>query len=102
MKWIIGVLVVLIVVGAGLWWSGVLKPYFPGSQTQAPVSVATTTPTQQTQAAPVNDLPTQPSDTSDAALTQDTAAIDAQMSGLSSDSSSMDQSFNDQPTAQEF
>ncbi len=105
MKWIIGVVIVLIIAGAGLWWSGILNHYLPWmSQTPAPLTEATTTPPvqQQTPPAPVNDLPTQPTDTSDAAVSQDTAAIDAQFQSLNGDSSSMDQSFNDQQTAQEF
>ena len=101
MKWIIGV-VVIVAIGAGLWWSGVLNQFMASPQ-PAPVQQATTTPQEQTQQpAAVNDLPTQSSDNSDAAMVQDTAAIDAQFQGLSSDSSSMDQSFNDKPTAQEY
>ena len=100
MKWLIG-LVVIVVIGVGLWWGGVFNQFM--SPQQAPVTQATTTPQQQTQQpAAVNDLPTQPSDTSDAAMVQDTAAVDAQFQALTTDSSSMDQSFNDKPTAQEY
>ncbi len=37
---------------------------------------------------------------SDAALTQDTAAIDAQMNGLASDNANTNTSLNDQPLSQ--
>ncbi len=101
-KWIIG-LAIVIVVGAGLWWSGWLSPYF-SMKAPAPVAEqATTTPQQQTQQpAATNDLPTQSGDTSDAAIMQDTASIDAQMQGLNSDSTAADQSLQDKATAQEY
>lgn len=101
MKWIIGVVVVLVIAGAGLWWSGALNQFMSPSKPAPVVEQATTTPQQQTPQA-VNDLPTATSDTSDAAMVQDTAAIDAQFQSLSGDSSSMEQSFNDKQTAQEY
>jgi hypothetical protein len=73
------------------------------SGSQAPASAATTTqqtPTQQPQA--TNDLPTQPNDASDQALSQDQAAIDTQMQGLSTDSANAQASTNDQPVSQEY
>lgn len=45
-------------------------------------------------------LTTAPTDTSDAALNQDLANIDAQLNGLASDSASIDQGLNDQPIPQ--
>ncbi|HVV38990.1 MAG TPA: hypothetical protein VHD31_01560 [Candidatus Paceibacterota bacterium] len=101
MKWLIG-LVLVVVAGAGLWWSGLLNQYLPTAKPQVAQQTATTTPQQQTTPAPINDLPTQTSDTSDAAMAQDTAAVDAQMQGLQNDSASIDQSFNDKATAQEY
>lgn len=92
-KWIIGI-VVVVIIGAGLWYSGVFKtfmtPSAPAQQT------ATTTPaTQQAAAQPENGMSAN-NDASDAAITQDTAAIDAQMQGLNSDSANVDSSLNDQ------
>ena len=90
-KWIIGIVVLIIAAGA-LWWSGWLGGMTP-SQT------ATSTP--QTQPAPQAQAP-QPTNgmsadanSSDTAIIQDAAAIDAQMQGLTSDSSSVDSSLND-------
>ncbi len=101
MKWIIGVIVVIIV-AIGLWWSGLINSFIP----QPAAQQATTTPetTQQPPAQPqaVNDLPTQPNDASDAAMAQDAAAVDAQMSSLNGDSSNIDSSLNDKAGAQEF
>lgn len=98
-KVLIGI-VLLAIAGAGLWWSGLLNDYLPGRQAPAPAEQATTTPQQQAQ--PVSDLPTDTGDSSDAAVVQDSAAVDAQLQGLSSDESSADSSLNDKPTAQEF
>jgi cytoskeletal protein RodZ len=97
-KWIIGIALVVIV-GIGVWWSGVLGSLMPS----APVvqQQATTTP-QQNQQQPVSDLPTQTSDTSDSAMAQDAAAVDAQLQSLSSDSASIGTSLNDKPVSQEF
>jgi cytoskeletal protein RodZ len=102
-KWIIGIVVVVAAVG-GLWWSGILSSILsPGTAKTA--DQATTTPQQQQQQqtpAPTNDLPTATTDTSNEALVQDTTAIDGQMQGLGSDSSSIDSSLNDKPVSQEF
>ncbi|HWB34296.1 MAG TPA: hypothetical protein VG753_03195 [Candidatus Paceibacterota bacterium] len=101
MKWLIG-LVLLIIAGTGLWFSGLLKPYLPGAT--ALIQQATTTPATTQQQAPqqTSDLPTSQSDDSDAAIAQDSAAVDAQMQGLGSDQSNVNSSLNDQPTQQEF
>lgn len=88
-KWIIGI-VVIVLAGAALWWSGWLGAMTP-SQT------ATTTP--QTQQAPQAQAPqngmSATTDVSDAAIGQDAAAIDAQLQGLTADSASVDSSLND-------
>ena len=88
MKWIIGI-VVVVLAGAALWWSGWL-----GNMT--PSQTATTTPqAAQPQAqAPTNGMSAS-NDTSDAAMAQDAAAIDAQMQGLTQDTSSVDTSLSD-------
>jgi hypothetical protein len=96
-KWIIGIVVVVIAAGA-LWWSGWL-----GSMHMSPVATtqtATTTPSQ-TAPAPINGMSAS-NDNSDAAITQDTAAIDAQMQGLNSDNANTDSSLNDQPVQQSY
>lgn len=94
-KWIIGI-VVVIIIGAGLWYSGVLKniPWMMPSATP----MATTTPAaaQPTAVAQPEDGMSANNDASDAAISQDTAAIDAQMQGLNSDSANVNSSMNDQ------
>jgi hypothetical protein len=91
--------VLLVAAGLGLWWSGLLVPYLP-QKTAEVQQQATTTP--QAAAQPVSDLPTGQSDTSDAAIAQDTAALDVQMQALSGDEASADQSLDDKSTPQEF
>ena len=89
-KWIMGVAVV-VVVGAGLWW------WFGTSHNAAPAgSSQTATTTEQT-----NGM-SNAGDTSNQALVRDTAAIDAQIQGLSQDSASADQSMSDQPVSQAY
>lgn len=97
-KWIIAI-GVLIIAGVGLWWSGVLSTWMP-KPAPAVQQQATTTPQQTTQ--PVSDLPTSGGDNSDAALVQDSAAVDAQIKSLGSDSSNIDSGMNDKPINQEF
>ncbi len=98
------VIVLLVVAAAGLWWSGLLKDYLPANfsafGTKAPAEEPVASTTQQQQ--PVSDLPTNAGDSSDAAIVQDSAAVDAQLKGLDSDEASADQGLNDKPTAQEF
>lgn len=103
-KWIIGI-GVLIIVGLGLWWSGIISSLMPSTPT--PIETATTTANQNQQAAqtppaPINDLPTQVNDASDAAIVQDSAALDMQLQSLTSDSANIDSSLNDKPVTQEF
>ena len=98
-KWIIGFGVVVIV-GVALWWSGVFSSFMSGKP--APEEQATTTPQQTQSPAPVSDLPTQNNDASDAAMVQDTAAVDLQLKSLSTDAANVDASINDKPVTQEF
>ena len=93
MKWIVAI-VIIALAGAALWWSGWLGAMMPA---QAPAQVATTTQQQAPQAqapVPTNGM-SDSNDASDAAITQDTAAIDAQMQGLTQDSANVDSSLND-------
>lgn len=95
-KWIIGIIVVVLAAGA-LWYSGAL-----GKLGMMPSQTATTTPaaattTQQAVAQPENGMSAN-NDASDTALSQDTAAVDAQMQGLTSDSANVDSSMSDQST----
>ena len=101
-KWIIGIIIVALLGGA-LWYSGVLNGVL-GMNTSP---VATTTPEVAT-TTPVAAAP-QPengmaatNDASDAALTQDTAAIDAQMQGLNSDNANVDSSMSDKAVTQSY
>ena len=106
-KIILGVIVAVIIIGgAGYYWYTSMQ-----SVPSTAVTAATTTDqnsvTQNTASAPAggtsgtnaNALPSGSSNT-DASLNQDTAAIDAQMSGLSTDNASANQSVNDQPITQ--
>lgn len=95
LKWIIGIIIVVLA-GAALWWSGWLGSFTP-SQT------ATTTPEASQPAAeqPLNGM-SPSADTSDAALSQDQAAIDAQLQGLTQDQASVDASLSDQPVTQSY
>lgn len=86
----IGVVVVIVLVLLGWYWY---------SQNNA--GTTSQTPSGQTSTNTTNGSPSG-SATSDAALNQDSAAIDTQMSGLDSDNASMNQSFNDQPVSQSY
>jgi len=91
-KWIIGIIVVILA-GAALWWSGWLGSMQPAPGSTTTAQVATTTQQAQTPA-PTNGMSAN-NDASDAAINQDTAAVDAQMQGLNSDSAAVDSSLND-------
>jgi hypothetical protein len=83
-------LVVIIVIALGVW-------YFWSGSNNAPVSQTSTAPssaTTGTQTTPAS------GGTSNAALNQQSASIDAQLQGASSDSASVDQSLNDKPVTQ--
>jgi hypothetical protein len=96
-KWIIAI-GILVIVAVGVWWSGLLSSLIPAATPVAQEQATTTPQTQQ----PVSDLPSQSNDASDAALVQDSAAVDTQLQGLGSDQSNIDSSMNDKPVSQEF
>ncbi len=92
-RWIIAVLVVAVLAWL-LWWSGWLSGKKP-AMAPATTSVATST----APAAPTNGMSAS-NDDSDAAITQDTAAIDTQMQAYGTDTSNVDSSMNDKEVAQ--
>ena len=99
MSTVVKVLVAVVVLaGLGwlLWWGGWLKR--PASQQATEQQTATTT---QTQPQPIDGMSAN-NDTSDAALSQDAAAVDTQMQGLSGDSTNIDASLNDKPLPQSY
>jgi hypothetical protein len=100
-KWIIGIIIVVLLAGA-LWYSGVL-----GNLSMTPSQTPTSTPetastTQQAAVPQPENGMAATNDASDAAIAQDTAAIDAQMQGLSTDNSNVDSSMNDKQTVQSY
>ncbi len=86
-KVILGIIIVLLIA---------LGAYY-FSQNGAPIGEMNGNPsdTSQTGASATNS-----NDASDAALVKDSAAIDAQLNGLSSDSAAVDAGLNDSPIAQ--
>jgi predicted MFS family arabinose efflux permease len=92
-KWLIALIAVGIIAWL-VWWSGWISlPQKTGDAT--PTQTATTTD-QATQQPPQNMMGmAAANDASDAAMTQDTAAIDTQMQGLTQDSTQVDSSLND-------
>jgi hypothetical protein len=102
-KWIIGIIIAALVIG-GLWYSGFLSTMLtPPSATTSPTSSTQSTTTQQAaaQPQPENGMSAN-NDASDAALSQDTAAIDAQMQGLTTDTAQVNASATDQPVQQSY
>lgn len=96
-------IVVIAALGAGLWYSGYLTKIIDMIPLPQAATTATTTPqTSGVAQAPQSDLPTSETDASDAALAQDSAAIDVQMQGLSSDSASAQSSMSDTPVSQGY
>lgn len=93
-KWSIGIILVVIVVGVVLWKSGLLE----SAPTPSSTADVTTPASQDANTG----LPTSQDDTSDTAMTQDAAALDAQISTLSQDSAAVDQSFSDTPISQSY
>lgn len=90
--------VIVIIVGGGwwLWKSGALsglKPATPASQTSAAANAPQGNP---------SGLPTGQNDTSDAAMAQDTAAIDAQLTALAIDSTNVKNSSTDKTVTQTY
>lgn len=78
--------VVIVALAGGAWW------YMGMLERQG------LTPTQALEKNP----PAARTDTSDRALAQDEAAIDAQIHGFASDSSAINSSLNDQPVEQDY
>ena len=95
LKWIIA-LIVIIIAGFALWKSGLISLGSPATPAPQTNEQASSTPQVQ------SGLPTTQSDTSDAALDQDSAAIDTQLQGLSQDQTDINSSLNDQPGQQSF
>ena len=81
--------VVIILVGAGAWW------YFSKGGSMQPQGADQASNTANGQASPAA------LDTSDAALVNDTTAIDAQMQGLQTDTANVDSSLNDKAIPQQ-
>ena len=99
-KWVIAV-VVIIGVGAALWWSGWLTSIgltLPNQNTGAAVN--TETPITNTPTVP-NDLPTAADDSSDQALSQDVIALSAQVSATAGDVTKITAGLSDKPIAQQ-
>jgi cell division septation protein DedD len=102
-------IVVLVVAGAALWWTGWLTKFVPFIPLPSQImksqpsvdTTAQTTPSDQ-QPTAVNDLPTATNDASDQALARDAAAIDVQMGALVTDSANAQNSLNDKPVTQEY
>ena len=96
LKVIIGLVVV-----AGVIWGVMMYT----SHTQTAAYAAPTTPVTNTPGQPATQVnndpkPSPSSDTSDAGMTQDMTAVNAQMNTVSTNSAASDQSFNDQPVTQ--
>jgi hypothetical protein len=98
-KMVMWLLIVLIVVAGIVWFAmgnkNAIAPSAPG-YSGTPASPATETTAPSTAQA----LPTPPTDDSNAAITQDLTVINSQVSGLATDSASIDQGLNDQPVTQ--
>jgi hypothetical protein len=102
-KVIIGIIAAIIIIGGGGYY------WYKSMHSMAPVTTtapAATNEAAMTGTAPAtnntantNALPSGTNNT-DASLNQDTAAIDGQMTGLSTDNASANQSVNDQPITQ--
>lgn len=89
-KIVIGIIVVAVVIGIGYYWYSSTKP-------SAPVTTATNT---QGTAAPAG--PTLPSgtNTSNDALAQDVASVDADVSAMNGDTTAIDTGLSDKAVAQ--
>ena len=89
-KIVLWILIVLVLAGGAYYWYA----------NRSPIGTPSLGTEQQTQAADPSALPSG-SDTSDAALQQDSAAIDTQMSGMNDDTASIDSGLNDQQVPQQ-
>jgi len=107
-KIVLWVIVVVIVVGAAVWFfmkPNSAAPVGQGAPAPMPQAapIAPTAPTSATGNMPPSaptGLVTAPTDDSNAALNQDLTSINSQLNGLASDSASIDQGLNDQPVPQ--
>ena len=100
LKWIVG-LVILGGLGWLVWYSGWLNSFMTPSP--APTTTTqTATTTSPTPPPPPTDGMSASNDTTDAAVAQDTAAVDSQMQGLNSDSASIDSSLSDKAVTQSY
>ena len=92
------VIVIALIVLAGFYWFMSTRTS-PTTDMSAMNNVATTTSTATTTAtAPLNpngSITTSPSDTSDVSLNADTVALDKDISGMTTDSTGVDQSLKD-------
>jgi len=90
--WIVAAVIVI----GGIWWWMSSTGSAPSAAPQANNTQPAGQGTAATNPAPAATV----SDNSNAALNQDLGNIDAQMSGMSSDSASINQGLNDQPVQQ--
>jgi hypothetical protein len=97
---------VLVVVIVGVVWFATMRNSTAPAAQGTPVSQNGQTPVSQVSPSvtgiAAGGLSTPATDTSDAALNQDLAGINAQLGGLASDSASIDQGLNDQPVSQQL
>jgi len=84
----LGILVLAALIGGGYYW------YASTKATPAPVATDTST-----DSAPAHTLPSG-SDTSDDALSQDVASVDADMNAMSSDTAAIDAGLSDKEITQ--
>lgn len=92
-KW--GIVVIVVAALAWLlWWSG----WLTNKQNNLTLGNQNATSTPE-QAAPINGMSAS-NDASDGAITQDTAAIDVQLSAYTADTSNVDSSMNDKQISQ--
>ena len=93
-KWILAIIVIT-AIGWLVWWSGWLGAASVPPPAPEPISIAPSTPE-------ITNGMSSPSDTSDEAMAQDTAAIELQMQGLTNDSVQVAGSMNDKPVSQDY
>jgi hypothetical protein len=87
---VLAVVVLIVVLGGLYYWYTSSKAPAPTPVAPAPVTSGDNRPASVAAQAPVQaQAPIADTDTSDAALVKDSAAIDAQLTGLSSDTSSL-------------
>src|SRR5947209_1494293 len=88
----LGIILAILVVGVVMWWAG----FMGGSNGSYPAPVASTG--SQSSATQTNVAGS--SGSGNQSISQEMASVDTQLSGLSSDSASIDQGLNDQPVPQ--